>query len=420
MNTTEKGDILEAQSVNIVKRLVEDELIGVIKKYARIFVKKKYPSNIRRNGEVEFDLSIEIWPPNAKRYSMVYFIECKNYKSRIPIEKVKKFHADILETSGVNSKGIMISNSPFQKGAYDYADSLRMMLIEGETVDNFKIILHKRTKEVENSIPIVSKTENLTILDQGVKSLEKIIDKQILSSFLKANSNISYGIDKLSKKDIERIAQHQLNKINKRILKNAYGLSKDDLINFIKNEYGIKIKIIKAKKNKFLGVCDIENKIIKLDSSVIDTSRELFILAHEFGHFILHQKLSINQKLLDLFEDTEQNLISNKVFLDNPRQWIEWQANYFAACLTIPQSSLIAMLWMSQQRRGLLKGNLYLDDQKNTQRAFYSIIDYLSYHFNVSKTSIIYRLKEHELINDNSRTKTVGELIEQYKSMFFT
>lgn len=420
MNTTEKGDILETQSVNIVKRLIEDELIGVIKEYARVFVKKKYPSNIRKNGKVEFDLSIEIWPPNAKRYSMVYFIECKNYKSRIPIEKIKKFHADIIETSGVNSKGIMISNSPFQKGAYDYADSLGMMLIEGETVDNFKIILHKRTKEIDNFIPIITKTENLEILDEGVKSLEKIIDKQILSSFLKANSNISYGIDKLSKKDIERIAQYELNKINKRILKNGYGLSKDDLISFMKREYGLKLKRIKDRKNKFLGVCDIENKVIKLDFSIIDTQRELFILAHEFGHFILHQKLSIDQKLLDLFEDTEQNLISNKVILDNPRQWIEWQANYFAACLTIPQSSLIAMLWMSQQRRGLKKGNLYLDDQKNTQRAFYAIIDYLSYHFNVSKTSIIYRLKEYELINDNSRTKTVGELIEQYKSMFFT
>jgi Zn-dependent peptidase ImmA (M78 family) len=415
MNTIEKGDILENNSLAIIQKLIQEGLFG-IKEYVKVFKKKKYPSKIRNIGSVEFDLSVEIWPPNAKRFLLVYFIECKNYKTRVPIDKVKKFHSDIIETSGVNAKGIFISATALQKGAYDYASVQGMMIIEGQSADDYKIILYKTNIPKIDTIPFIKETFDQTLIDEGVQAMEKIIDKQILKSLKISTSNISFGIDKLSKKKIDLIAKNELNNIGTKYLRSGFGLQKKTIIEYIKKEYGIKVISFNSDDN--LGTCDINNKTIGLNNTIIGTSRELFILCHELGHFILHQNLSINQELLDSFSDTERNFVNRKVSLDNPKQWIEWQANYFAVSFLLPESSIMATLWKTQQRMDLEKGNLIIND--NNHYEYYKIIKKLAYHFETSQTSIVFRLKEFGLISNESRLKSIGELIEMYKGDIFS
>lgn len=415
MNTTEKGDILEDKAVGIIERILDDGLIGVMKEYARVFTKKKYPSNLRGSGEVEFDLTIEIWPPNADQYSMIYFIECKNYNHRVPINEVKKFFADILETSGVNAKAIIITSSPLQQGAFDYASAKKMMVIEGESKDNFNITLYKRNIEEENIIPILEETINEQLLDEGVKSLSKVVDKQLLSCLIPAKSKVGYGIDLLSKEDINQITLDELDKFDESYLINGYGLSVKDLSNYLKSEYNIEINYFDPKENKYLGTCDIDNETIGISKKIIGTPRELFTIGHEFGHFKLHQKLRINQELMNSFSDSKYDFTIGKNRLENPRHWVEWQANYFSASLLLPKSSIIAKAWQYQGA----KHNLIFDDNYSNQKKLRRIIDKLANHFSVSKTSIIYRLKELNMITDNTSTKIIGDLISQWKSKYF-
>jgi len=419
MNTTKKGDLLEDKAIAIIDRLLDEALIGIMKDYVKVFKKKKYPSR-ERNGDVEFDLSIEVWPPNADRYSIVYFIECKNYKTRVSIDKVKKFYADIQETSALNAKGILITNTPLQSGAYDYANSKRLMVIQGESADNFNIILHKRNIEKENLIPILGETLDYNLIDEGVQNLAKLIDKQILIAFVPPSRSISYGIDLLKKSDIESISLKELNNINPEFIDNAYGLSINDLKDYLKQEYDLEVTNFNPGRRQYLGTCDIANNTIGISKHIVNTPRELFVLAHEFGHYILHQNLSINQQLLDSFSDSKFDFSTGKNRLENPRHWIEWQANYFSASILLPRTSITAKLWQFQQREGLIKGNLFLNDEYRTQRIFNKIITRLSTHFNVSKTSIIYRLREYKLITDKSRVKSIGDLISDYKTKFFT
>ena len=419
MNTTKKGDILEEKALGIVQKFIDDGLLGMPKEYARVFTKKKYPSNVRESGLIEFDLTVEIWPPNADRFFMIYFIECKNYKNRVPIEKIKKFYADILEASGVNAKGIVISNAPFQKGAYDYAMAKRMMVIEGESKDNFKITLYKRNYPIDNHIPIIKETHDKSYLNQGVTSLEKIIDKQILSSLIKSQSSVTYGIDLLSKSNIQEIAERELINYDNSHLANAYGLDFNSIVKYLLNEHCLMVEFSNPSDKNYLGTCNIEKKTIGISKSIVNTPRVLFVLCHEFGHFILHQKLSINQQLLDSFSDSKRNLATGKNSLENPRHWIEWQANYFSISFLLPRTSLMAMLWKSQLRRNIPKGKLYFDDQYRNQKSFQDILSSLSNHFSVSKTSIIFRLKEFELINDNSRTKSIKQIIDEYGLEYF-
>jgi hypothetical protein len=90
VNTVKKGENFESKSKEILKKVIEEERLGHRPEYLRIYEKKKYYSKERKK-EIEFDLTIEIWPPGADRYVIIYIIECKDYKSRVPVEKLSDF-----------------------------------------------------------------------------------------------------------------------------------------------------------------------------------------------------------------------------------------------------------------------------------------------------------------------------------------
>ena len=54
--------------------------------------------------------------------------------------------------------------------------------------------------------------------------------------------------------------------------------------------------------------------------------------------------------------------------------------------------------------------HIYLDDQIVNQVDFWKTISYLSKKFNISKTSIRYRINELGLLTDNQRTKQAVDI----------
>lgn len=416
MNTVKKGDLFEVKCLAIINKMLDDGDLIFLKENVRIFTKKKYPSIYRE--DVQFDISIELWAPNAERYSMIYFIECKNYSSRIPVEKVQKFQNDIQQVSGVNAKGIFISNMPFQKGAYSHAEKIGMMVIQGDSTENFKIILHKRNGVVENRIQLLIDSIDKKLIDSGIETLEKIVDKQILESLSPNVEKVGYGIDLLDKKQIKEIANQELNKISTDLLISGYGLDLKTITNYLRENYSVKLETISRNSN-ILGSCDIENKIIAINESIIGTQRHLFVLCHEIGHFILHQNLAINQTTYDSFSDSEHNFMTGKNNLENPRHWIEWQANYFSISFLLADTSIIAKLYHYQNRKNINKGSITFNDQYENRKMFFDLINSLAYFFQVSKTSIIYRLTELNHFKDISRTKSVGQLINEYRKEYY-
>jgi len=420
LNTTEIGNLFESKSLEIIKKVIEEEQLGHLANCLRIYQKKGYYS-AQRKKDIKFDLTIEVWPPGANRYHLIYIIECKDYAKRVPVSKIEDFHSKILQVSGVNAKGIFISNSPLQEGGYNIAESVGMMFIQGESSDDYKIILHKTNRENRtDKIPLIKETLSKELIDTGVEHLENLIDKKIINVFktITDNSRVSYNIDRLSKEDIEKVTKEELEKIDPRIFSAAYTLSPKKLIEYLENNYGITVVEINNTSG-LLGSCDINNNIIGISSTIKGTSRELFIIGHEFGHYLLHQKLSIGQAIYDSFEDSEYNFRTGKSDLKNPRHWIEWQANYFSSSLTLPKVPFLARLYSCQDDLGKSQGKIYLDDQYVNVKDFSELIKKMSYLFNVSKTSIIYKLKEMELINDQSRLKSIGQVISEFKDDLF-
>lgn len=416
MNTVKKGDLFEVKCLAIINKMLDDGDLIFLKENVRIFSKKKYSSIYRE--DVQFDISIELWAPNAERYSMIYFIECKNYSSRIPAEKVQKFQNDIQQVSGVNAKGIFISNMPFQKGAFSHAEKIGMMVIQGDSAENFKIILHKRNGLVGNRIQLLIDSIDEKLIDSGIETLEKIVDKKILESLSPNIEKVGYGIDLLDKKQIKEIANQELNKISEDLLLLGCGLDLKTITNYLNVNYSVKLEKISRNSN-ILGSCDIENKIIAINESIIGTQRHLFVLCHEIGHFILHQNLAINQTTYDSFSDSEHNFMIGKSNLENPRHWIEWQANYFSVSFLLADTSIIAKLYHYQNRKNITKGSIHFNDQYENRKMVFELINRLAYFFQVSKTSIIYRLTELNHFKDISRTKSVGQLINEYRKEYY-
>jgi restriction endonuclease Mrr len=166
LNTTKLGDDFESRSLEIIKKVIQEGQLGHMIDFLHFIPKAKYHS-AKRKKEVTFDLAIEVWPPGAKRYVMVYLIECKNYKRRVSVDKINNFLFDLNEVGFANAKGIFISNSPLQEAAFNTADSAGMMVIQGESAENFKIVLHRRNGVQESKkIPFIKESIIEDLLDQ--------------------------------------------------------------------------------------------------------------------------------------------------------------------------------------------------------------------------------------------------------------
>jgi Zn-dependent peptidase ImmA (M78 family) len=293
-----------------------------------------------------------------------------------------------------------------------------MMVVQGDSSENFKIILHKRSGVIENKIQILKDSINISLIDNGIEALEKIVDKQFLNTLIQSKLNVGFGIDLLSKKDIQQIAEDELNKISENILINGESLNLISLTKYFNEEYGLEIRTL-PHGNNYLGSCDVENNIICINKSIQGTPRHLFVLCHEFGHYILHQNLTINQITYDSFSDSEINFATGKHSLINPRHWIEWQANCFAVSFLLPGPSVVARLYYYQNLKNLKKDPIYFNDTIGNRKMVYDLVDRLANYFSVSKTTIIYRLTELNHFKDNSRVKSVGQLINEYKKNYY-
>jgi hypothetical protein len=104
--------------------------------------KPRYYSHIHLR-EIEFDLGIEIWMPNASQASLICPIECKNYAQSVPGNDIAEFTFNF-QAVGAH-KGIVVSRRAFQRGALNIAKSKGLGLIRHFGNDNHKWILHRST-----------------------------------------------------------------------------------------------------------------------------------------------------------------------------------------------------------------------------------------------------------------------------------
>lgn len=122
MNTVAKGNAFEKRVFEAVKRELEGERLGLSPSTAKVFRKKGYYS-AARGTDIVVDVAIEVWPPDAKNWAVLWVCECKDYSGSIPVNDVEEFRAKLEQIAGVNVKGVLAITGALQDGALTYARS---------------------------------------------------------------------------------------------------------------------------------------------------------------------------------------------------------------------------------------------------------------------------------------------------------
>ena len=122
MDNVIKGDSFENLVFNIISVALKGNRLGLSPRQARLFRKKAYFSRDRQKNII-VDISIEVWLPKAKNYSLLWVCECKDYHSAIPVDDIEEFKAKLDQIAGKNIKGVFASRNALQRGALEYARS---------------------------------------------------------------------------------------------------------------------------------------------------------------------------------------------------------------------------------------------------------------------------------------------------------
>jgi hypothetical protein len=276
--TIEQGDQFESRSYNLIRDTINSGQLGLISSHCRLYKKKAYYSQ-KRKGDIIFDLTIEVWPPGAERFILLYIIECKGLKNKVPVDDIEEFHNKIDQISELNTKGVFITNKGFQKGAYNIAEATGMMLIILDYDDSHQILFHNihRSKTI-------NKNQNW---DDTIET--------ILTEAFDIHTKIG-GLKNLTTEQLEQKAKEIIEECDPDILDYFKPLPLEKLKKFMKDKYQLSIEFNKSlgmniHGQDILGYFNRKDNKIFIDESIYDTRRFPFVFAHELGHFFLHREL---------------------------------------------------------------------------------------------------------------------------------
>lgn len=415
MNTVLKGNQFEEKAFKLIMDEVNNGNIPILPQCCKFKRKPKYYSK-NREANIEFDISIEITPKGATNYQLLYLIECKDYSSKVSVDNIEEFTSKISQVAGENVKGVFIFTSELQSGAYTFAKNKGLMLIKVLKDDRTDILLHNAKNSMQNDNPLPWSERIREINEQSNANsphinnvtwddvVQTVITNALNTENAKANLESSWTrIENLSKKHIEKFSQNILNSIDPLIVSGQQKLEVSDFIGHIKETYKIEIEndptINAFFASDIKGYCNPKKRIIYLNETIVETDSHLFTIAHEFGHILLHTDTGLNQKDYDEMENSKFNPDTDKRELTNGKNWIEWQANQFAACLLMPSDAVLLRLIMWQLSNGISKpGKVFLDNQPCNKADYTNMITTLSQFFNISKAMMKYRMENLGLI----------------------
>jgi len=401
MNTTEKGDLFEKKVFEILKDLLSNEEFYVSGKRSKIYWKKKYYSKDTKN-DVEIDISIETFMPGVKEYSTLTIVECKDYKSRIDVDKFRVLKSKLDEIT--SHKGILIANGDFQRGTINGAKAHGIALgrvnIENK-IDwiNYRIDKKERIDSLNSPEEYLYSPE-LKGLDfygyfnnTGFDKLSELLIKLgIIDTF---SNKLKYvNIPFVSPNEI----QNTINTIPNITSFCSPSLDFSKLCSYLE-EKEVEFEFDQRLENGVLGKITFNpTKIYVTNALEFNQSRWRFTLAHEIGHFMLHEKI-LNQYFSEKL-DYEDSIFFNKSEFISTNKNLEIQANIFASLLLIPEIYLLQIVRMYFAKNNIYKNHLYLDHQAANVELVFELLEELSSKFNVSKSVAKYRLIRKGLLKD--------------------
>ncbi len=233
--------------------------------------------------------------------------------------------------------------------------------------------------------------------------------------------NDNQTIPNLSSNDIELKAQELIEFFDATILDEPKQTPILEFAEETKSRFGLIFRCdvdlgVHQADRKILGRFGPKPLSIFIDVSLKNTERFPFVLAHEFGHFVLHRRIDPIKSGYagSQINDTQHDFVTGKKILITPRDWIEWQANRFASAILMPRLTFINVLVDFQISIGIRRniGKIFLENQNCSLSDFNECRSHLSRLYSVNKTNVKCRLKDLEILVDLRKkdTKHISEL----------
>ncbi|WP_164976248.1 ImmA/IrrE family metallo-endopeptidase [Oleiharenicola lentus] len=154
--------------------------------------------------------------------------------------------------------------------------------------------------------------------------------------------------------------------------------------------------------HKVLGKVSFGEKLLSLDPVL---QKELepafrFTAAHEIGHWVLHRykyKLWTFLKKNKELDDDDASLF--RLIDKSPLEWLEYQANFFAAELVMPRAQFEQAVAAAQHRLGIRRnlGKIYLSSA-GSQLDLVQVLEELERVYSVSRAALRIRMKTLEIL----------------------
>jgi hypothetical protein len=159
MNTTEKGNLFEERVYDLLLEALTNDQLFLSSKRSLLFKKKSYYSKDRENNII-FDLAIESYREGSDQPNLIVLIECKDYKTPVPIGRLEDFYSKKEQIARANSKCIFITTSSLQSAAFKYASNLGIGVIRVMDDDSMSWLIERSNKNLTTS-PENSKAINV-------------------------------------------------------------------------------------------------------------------------------------------------------------------------------------------------------------------------------------------------------------------
>ena len=166
----------------------------------------------------------------------------------------------------------------------------------------------------------------------------------------------------------------------------------------------------KLKLDDVLGATYVDRKVICVDESLLkgrSDGRLCFTFAHEVGHWILHRK----------FVDEKRRKGSDEAFIfcrvKDAKLPVEWQADYFASCLLMPEKSVknaFSKCYGSTPLtlyniKSAFSGPICFDPCVENWPRIAAKVKEAGCFSNVSKQAVIIRLQDLGLVRNETRAR---------------
>lgn len=410
INTKRKGDIFENKIYGIISDLIYKDEFYVNSKKSRIFSKKGYFSESRQD-DIIVDVSIETYLDNSDDYSILTIIECKNYENKgVPVDDIEEFDSKLNQIGAHCTKGILVTNSYFQKSTISIAKSKKIGLLRINDNNEIDWVNRRIDRKIDFSNDLIindlcsTNTNNNFIALLQNKRINNLSDLLIELGIIDKFNNKPKYINLPYRTELEISNVIEQNRLNDFYINGQLDLIK--LCDYLKDTYDVSFDFDEdlghINSQKILGKLTFKPLNISISKDIkTDIHRWRFTLAHEIGHLIIHSNILINYLDTNYDDDLTLKIDTDRIFSFYNKR-MEIQANLFASRLLIPQDRFIKHVKDYFIRERIYKGFLYLDSQKCNYELTNRLLLELQSLFNVSKEAAKIRLISQNLLIDET------------------